>query len=317
MSFCVMIRARRGLTRYRKRRKVSLREVARNKSTMEEWHVFSTSIGKCVVERASLALLQPERFCSLIGIRESDHDAGLPDVSIQLMNGALPDFSGEATIFSCKNRALFYHGGEKRFRILHDDRISSLWIWKFGMFCSCLAYTLRRKNSLMMHGALLEMPDGSGIALCGPSGMGKSTTARRWIAAGGVCHADDFFWLLWRDGGIYAYPLPTWSRCEKSLTGEFFPVDHGIPLKTVLALGRGPEREFIEPLSPAQFLHSIYSSAIYFEQIIVGLLPSPDKEQFVKIVQENAQKLASAFPCECLRAHLDGDLRATLKRFGA
>jgi len=78
------------------------------------------------------------------------------------------------------------------------------------LFLGLVPRMLSRECS-MVHGALMER-NGRGILLCGPSGIGKSTTARRMADEGFRVLADDCF-LLRRDGGgkYWARPLPTWS----------------------------------------------------------------------------------------------------------
>jgi len=50
---------------------------------------------------------------------------------------------------------------------------------------ACLSRLMRSPDVMQIHGSLLETKSGDGILLCGCSGMGKSTSARRWLQEGG------------------------------------------------------------------------------------------------------------------------------------
>ena len=67
-------------------------------------------------------------------------------------------------------------------------------LWQLGLLTACISAVLRGARILPVHGALLAVSKG-GLLLCGQSGMGKSTTSRRWQAAGGSVPADDMVLL--------------------------------------------------------------------------------------------------------------------------
>jgi len=277
---------------------------------------LSTSIGTCVVDCSNSDPRSWEDFFKLIGTENKPVNTKSPNLFVRDCNVVSPEFSDDTIVLSHKVRKILYHRQDKSFCILYDaTSCARTWVWRLGMFCSCLSYMLRHGNALIIHGALLEMPDGSGVALCAPSGVGKSTTARRWRAAGGTCFSDDLFWIVWENDGVYAYPLPTWSCCMQSLAGKFFPVDHRIPLKAMLALRRGTDHESIETLPFIQYQFQIYSSAIFYELTFLPRMPLPEREMTIKMIQQNALKLASMFKSESLYATLDGNLKSTLKKF--
>jgi hypothetical protein len=95
----------------------------------------------------------------------------------------------------------------------------------------------------MVHGALMAK-NGRGVLLCGPSGMGKSTTAGRMKTEGFEVLADDCF-LLRRsaDDGYFARPLPTWSiyLFGKTALAEC-DARREIPVSHLFILGRSVER---------------------------------------------------------------------------
>ena len=107
--------------------------------------------------------------------------------------------------------------------------------WKMGI------------KSALLHGAMLTCPEHPEkcILVFGISGMGKSTTAGRWKAAGGDFSADDMVLLYQNENGeLFARPLPTWSRYPESVN-----FNHCCRVKAVLRLQRG-EFDEVCPADP-------------------------------------------------------------------
>lgn len=82
---------------------------------------------------------------------------------------------------------------------------------RLGRVSTSIARLVQPEGGLLLHGAVLSGPTG-GVLLCGASGVGKSTAARRlalpWRALG-----DDCALLTRAPSGAYlAQPMPTWSR---------------------------------------------------------------------------------------------------------
>ncbi len=186
-------------------------------------------------------------------------------------------------------------------------------VWQVGMLLGWTSLMLKNQPLLPIHGTLLEMDDGTGVLFCAASGVGKSTTARRWCDAGGVCRADDMVLLDFSNDKIMAHPLPTWSRCREKLAGEFFPVETAIPLKSVLMLDRAEKVEEVLPVSPLQMMATIYFACTLFELEVLPKLPAAGQRTLADHAKHVAELLCDKFPSRALYAHLDGDLRQTLK----
>ena len=95
-----------------------------------------------------------------------------------------------------------------------------------ALLCGAVALEMlyRPGNFALMHGTLLEEPDG-GILLFGTSGIGKSTTRNRYIAEGGVSVADDAVLCYTENGEFFARRLPTWSDWfANGSTSRTYPV---------------------------------------------------------------------------------------------
>ena len=113
---------------------------------------------------------------------------------------------------------------------------------------------LLRRKLLVLHGSLLAL-DGRGVLLCGSSGSGKSTCARRipppWRA---LC--DDAVLISNVGGAYFAQPLPTWSRF---VSGELHPVRIGetVRLSGIYRLCHS-DRERVNGLPPAEQVQILY-----------------------------------------------------------
>ena len=90
-------------------------------------------------------------------------------------------------------------------------------LWQLGLLTACISAVLRGARILPVHGALLAVSKG-GLLLCGQSGMGKSTTSRRWQAAGGSVPADDMVLLEYggeelMEGASREFLMSIYSAC--------------------------------------------------------------------------------------------------------
>ena len=110
-----------------------------------------------------------------------------------------------------------------------------------------LRQTLRGGASVMLHGALLQLPEtGRAVVLFAASGVGKSTAAQRFASQGGTVLADDKLLLNFLpDGRLLAQPTPTWSRlaeqCDISVAFA-----EPVPVAAVLMLMRGHDDRIAE-----------------------------------------------------------------------
>ena len=94
-------------------------------------------------------------------------------------------------------------------------------------------------KTALFHGAMLTHPEHPGqcVLIFGISGMGKSTTAKRWQNAGGDAAADDMVLVYQNENGdFFARPLPTWSHYPEAVN-----FNNCYKVNAVLRLQRGEE----------------------------------------------------------------------------
>ena len=193
-----------------------------------------------------------------------------------------------------------------------DDATRQMRAWHYSMLCAGIGAVLRGIPAILVHGAALMKGD-SALLLCGESGIGKSTTAKRWEKLGRKFAADDMFLLEYgREGGFFAHALPTWSRCMKAPEEPRFPVDAALPVAGILGLSRSTRGDVVEPVSKADFLGQILRSMSFHTKGIVKLLPRESQLIFGRRLAEAAGCVADRFPACGLFADLNGDLAAAL-----
>ncbi len=186
--------------------------------------------------------------------------------------------------------------------------------WQFFVLLAILSAMLRGSRVLPVHGALLSVR-GGGLLFCGESGVGKSTTSRRWQAAGGGVAADDMLLLEYGKEQLSVHPLPTWSRCAVSAEGLCYPVNRVIPLVGVLGIARGEKQEVILPVSNAEFFTQLYSSSLFFIKSLISVFRGEERTILLNAVQNAVETVFGKFPPKALFAHLDGDLQKTLEDY--
>ncbi|MBR2426142.1 MAG: hypothetical protein IKB16_05305 [Lentisphaeria bacterium] len=262
-------------------------------------------------------------LCRLLNLEESPSSvsAESPEMELLLVD-TLPVLSAEEYFLFRRNRiAAVYDRKNCSFRLyLGDDRIKETVpqlakVWQHSIVYGVLAAMLRGKAVTLVHCSLLETARG-GLMICGESGMGKSTTGRRIREAGGLCYADDLVLLeMTGPDSFTAYPLPTWSACQTSLTDKVYPYDRGMRLGGVLALSRGVEREEIRTVLPTEYFAQLYRSVYYFHIYFVRMLQREEQEKITACVQKITTALTSAFPALGLFANLSADIKTTLKEY--
>lgn len=179
----------------------------------------------------------------------------------------------------------------------------------------------RELDCVLFHGAMLTGPDGATL-LVASSGIGKSTSARRYIAAGGEAHYDDQMLLCWRQEAgrpaFFIHGLPTWSRVFRDgFAASSFPFRPAFPLHRLYCLSRGAEREEIRPLAPAVWHGHLIAAMLEHQIWPEALLDTAEKVRLGRRCWQIAEQLDRVFPPQELAAHLDYNLKHTLERADA
>ncbi len=187
-----------------------------------------------------------------------------------------------------------------------------MFLWHYLVSCGGVGAVLQGLPVALVHGAILMHGD-SAVLLCGDSGIGKSTTSRRWESLGHAFAADDMFLLEYGpDGRFYVHALPTWSRCRVKPEAPRVPFDRPLPVAGVLGLSRDDDNDVIEDVSHVVFLGHVLRSMTFHTSILVTHLPPEDQRLFSARVAATAGRVADAFPPRRLAANLTGDLAAAL-----
>ena len=172
-----------------------------------------------------------------------------------------------------------------------------------------LAPHLLRRECFIVHGALLESPRGA-LLLCGPSGIGKSTTSLRLAKFADIL-ADDCFCLYRRDGAWRARPQPTWSsylfgkarlaKCEAR---------HETRVSQLLIIGRSAEK--YTKLSPDEAMLGIANSFTDMVKWHIERYPEKLRSQLLAVAVDGASQLARTLPVGALQLTLDCDVHRLL-----
>ena len=242
------------------------------------------------------------------------------DLVVMPIGSKIP--AGAFLSYGSKSLQLVYEPELRQFRLyflrenLPDSELYRVYLWQISVICSCIAALLRGKPVLPVHCGMLEH-DGKALLLCGESGMGKSTTCRRWRESGGVAIADDMVLLEFTESsGILVHRLPTWSACRESLDGRSYPYDPPLNLKHVFALSRSKEdQEYVKTIPGSEFYAQVYRCVFFHCVKIMTSLPEEYQRSGALRLREQTERLLAEFPARGLFAHLDGDIRSTLKDY--
>lgn len=186
-------------------------------------------------------------------------------------------------------------------RFLNEQRI--------GFLMRCLYYLgvlplLIHSNTICVHGILAEL-NGKGAIISGPSGIGKSTAARR-LPTPWIVHSDDCLLLTDTGSGVFAQPVPTWSIFfANSAPPRNFNGTKILPVDGLFMLDR--DKNAVEPLDKMQAIVGFTKSIGDMTKLELGRMPEhPRKELFLKALSigNNAVRKIPAYH---LFATIDGD----------
>jgi hypothetical protein len=141
--------------------------------------------------------------------READRD---PDVRIVLDEETAADAAGDDAPVVTPDEYRFVVRGVARFQILGGRRISvapaagaDVREVRLFLLGSALAALCMQREVLLLHASVVRLGSRT-IALCGPAGSGKSTTAAALIERGGAFVCDDLGRFDAVDGRAVVFP---------------------------------------------------------------------------------------------------------------
>jgi len=199
-----------------------------------------------------------------------------------------------------------------------DENTDSLGRVRYPLMMVVMQAMLNGESCTLLHGALLEGVDGSATVVVASSGVGKSTTARRYIQGGGKAQFDDQMLLCWRETPagrleLMIHGLPTWSRVfQNGLGKECFGFDRAYPLARLYCLGRGENKEEIRSLPMAVWHGQVIAALLEHLLWPQKILPESEKVAMGQFCWRLANDVDRVFRPLQLLATLDGDLHRTL-----
>jgi SynChlorMet cassette protein ScmC len=161
---------------------------------------------------------------------------------------------------------------------------------------------VQQEGGLVAHSALFAR-DEQGVLLVGPSGMGKSTCARRvgqpWAA---FCD-DQVLVVKVREGSYECHPLPTWSSLWSDSQGRSWDVNRHVPLKAVFFLERS-EVNKVEPIGQGRAVALLSNSARSMATTREIGTNRHEEMALTRMLFDNACGLVKSAPCFVLHANL-------------
>ena len=169
---------------------------------------------------------------------------------------------------------------------------------------TAVAWVSLARGGLLLHAALAEF-QGSGFAMAGPSGIGKSTASSRLRPPWRSLCDDATLVVRDRAGRWWAHPWPTWSHFFEGGPGGSWPVEHAVPLRAIFFLSRSPFDQ-LEPVNTTQATALTMESAVDLAWEAYRLTDEESATALSSAGVRAARALASAVPAHALRLSLDG-----------
>ncbi|MCQ2378414.1 MAG: hypothetical protein MJ016_04275 [Victivallaceae bacterium] len=229
-----------------------------------------------------------------------------------------PEVAGKFHLHQDRRTLSFFRGENDDFYLHANDDESRRFLYGKLQKLLLYGYATGQMQSGgafdLLHGALLEMPDGTGTVLFGDSGIGKSTSVRRWRAAGRTAIADDMLYFYRRGEQWYARPLPTWSACIEGRGLDCYDFQREVAVTRAMLLLRDPAREHIGDLSPVHFRLGVVKAVSETSSWLFPYVPIGWRDRLAGALMKFSGEMLKSFPPRALFAHLDGDLVATLDK---
>ncbi len=217
------------------------------------------------------------------------------------------------TLFAMRSHRVLWDDGIpvlcRRPRLLYEERHRPV-EWRILLALAAARAAADGRHIALLHGALLGEPF-PGTVLFGASGIGKSTTMKRYRAAGGDGSADDQI-LLGQQGGVpVVRPLPSWKTFRNDPAMCTVPL---VPLSRLLCLDQAErtEAESIRALERQTFQLRLFNAFLEHVSYTLRTLPNPERRNAAETICATVQRLSRQFEPRVLAARLDGDIMKTL-----
>ena len=161
----------------------------------------------------------------------------------------------------------------------------------------------------LLHGNLLRMPQAQeAIACFGPSGMGKTSVAHRWVEQGGECLADDML-LVFREGEAFsARPLLTFSRFPE-------PVDYtlAVALRGLFRLNRGKGDAIVAAADPLFWRYELLRE-IMFHYGGADFLSTTETSRVLDFAASQAEEMQRLYGSHDIMGDLAGHILRNVQK---
>ncbi len=181
--------------------------------------------------------------------------------------------------------------------VLEKHLVATLWPAFVPVFRK-----VEQDGGLVAHSGLFARHE-QGALLVAPSGMGKSTCARRvghpWSA---FCD-DQVLVVKVKEGSYQCHPLPTWSSLWGDSQGRSWNIHRHVPLKAIFFLERS-DLNRVQPLGQARAVALLSGSAQ--SMAVTQEARTRTKEEIVlaRTLFDNACSLVRSTSCFLLHANL-------------
>ena len=158
------------------------------------------------------------------------------------------------------------------------------------------------------HGGLL-VHDGSGTLFSGPSGVGKSTFARR-LAPDFEVRSDDLVLLYRKAGRWFAHPAPTWSIWfANTAAPRRYRTAEPVPVRNFILLGRDPVESFSTALPLTLRQIGLFRALNDLVHIIASPCPPEFRRRLSQNILHGASELCRSLPGGYFKLNLADDPR--------
>ncbi len=205
----------------------------------------------------------------------------------------------------------FYHFPDGSIGMLRVREQSQVLTWRHQLSFAVLLAILHGAPVCLLHGVVLVHKNGEATVLFGESGVGKSTTARRYAEAGGKVACDDQMLLRFSpDGSFFVQPLPTWSAAQAADFGQWKKYDCGreYPVRQVYWIARAQEHNEIVKAPPEDYMTRLLRAFTIHTYGKIKIFPSKERVFFGNYFLNLASMIAHKWDFLNLKVHLNTDL---------